>query len=392
MSHVASRARPAAMRPAVTSEEPPPSCISKDPRAEVSRTNDATSSLRSTFVTRHGDAHRECVAVRALAWIWLVVLLSACDGPAAPTPLRVVRLSLNGPAGGQQAGFVFARKLGFYAEEGLDVVMEEARGSRDAAQRVADSGSDFAFADAVAIWQLRAAGAPLSLVSTIFQDSGDEILSVRRAPITRPAELRGATIGATSGTIARILLDEVLDLNQLGPPTVTIVDTGPADLVSALRLRHVSAVAGRRDFHSLVLRDQGEDVVELPYHALGVSVAGLSLAASDKLILRDPQVVERFVSASLRGWDAARKNPRPAGRAVVEQFLAGYEEDVVNQLSADLPLLCGPHNYRVGMPPSQGELRATLDLLVRRGLISATGPTLAGYSTDGFIPADAPTC
>ncbi|MBV9172945.1 MAG: ABC transporter substrate-binding protein [Chloroflexi bacterium] len=330
--------------------------------------------------------------VRAVCRILLVAALGlsvACQ--AAPAGTRPTRLILNGPAGGQQAPFMYARALGYYADEGLNVTIDEAHGSRDAAQRVARGERDFAFADPLAIWQTRAAGDPLHIVSTILQDSGDEVISLRRAPVTSVEALRGLSIGVTRGTAASVLLEEALGRQGLSPGSVDIVDLAPADRVVALRQGRVSAIVGRRDVHALQLQAQGEQITELPYRDMGVQLPGLSIAASDDLIAHDPQTVQHFVRASLRAWQAAREDPRPAGRAVVEQFLAGYEEEIVTQLRADLSLVCVPGTDRLGAPPPAPGLSAGLDLLTRRGLLR---PPLSAQDavTDAFMPTDAPAC
>ncbi len=330
-------------------------------------------------------------------WLLVAVLVGLSAACVAPGPLgapgsgsRQVRLTLNAMAGGQQAGFIYAHKLGYYAEEGLDISIEEGRGSRDTAERVAATRSDFGYADALAIMQSRAAGGALTVVSTLLQTSGYAILSLQPLALTQPSDLRSRTIGATSGTTARILLDAVLAANHIDAGDVTIVDIRPADLVSALRTGRVAAIVGTRDFHALQLQSLGESVVEMPYGDIGVPLVGLSIVASDGLIQRDPQLVEGFIRASLRGWDAARRNPELAGRAVLEQFLAGYEGQVVTQLRSDLPLLCGPDNAVVGMP-SAGSWRTTSDLYTRYQLL-AVGPPIADFVTSRFIATNAPKC
>jgi NitT/TauT family transport system substrate-binding protein len=293
-------------------------------------------------------------------------------------------------AGGQQAGFIYARQLGYYAEAGLEVRIDEGHGSRETAERVADGRSDFGYADPLAIIQTRAAGGALTVVSTLFQTSGYAILSLQSRAVRQPSDLRGAAIGATSGTTARILLDAVLAANHLDSGEVTVLDIGPLDLVGALRTGRVAAIVGTRDFHTLQLQSLGENVNELPFADSGAPLVGLSLAANDGLIQRDPQLVEGFIRASLRGWDAARRSPELAGRAVIDQFLADYEGQIVTQLRSELPLLCGPDNAGLGRP-SAASWQTTADLYSRYQLLAAV-PPIADFVTSRFIGPNDPTC
>lgn len=327
------------------------------------------------------------------AVLGLVALAAAACGPPGPRVApgaRPVRLTLNAMAGGQQAGFLVAHQLGYYAEEGIDVTIDEGQGSRDTAERVATGRTDFGYADALSILQTRAAGGALTVVSTLQQTSGYAILSLKSRAIEHSTDLRGRAIGAPSGTTGLILLDAVLAANHLEPADLRIVDIGPADLVGALRSGRVDAIVGSRDFQTLQLRSRNETVVELAYADLGAPVVGLSLVANDSLVQREPELIAGFVRASLRGWDAARQHPEPAGRAVLEQFLAGYEDEVVAQLRSDLPLLCGPDNPMVGLP-SASSWQTTADLYARYQLLART-PPIADFVTSRFVGASAPRC
>jgi NitT/TauT family transport system substrate-binding protein len=323
--------------------------------------------------------------LRLLAWLLVVVTLSSCVFAPNEPPKRPVLLQLNGLAGGQHAGFMYARSLGYYADEGLDVTILEGRGSTETVNAVANGDSDFGYADAIS--SVRAAGS-VTVVATIFQTSPLAILSIQSQPISRPADLHGKTIGATRGNVPAQLLDAVLEANNL--TDVTVVDLSSVDLVPALRSGRVAAIVGSRDFEALQLIAQGENVVQLPFADAGAPIAGLSIVANPDVMHRDPQLVAGFVRASLHGWDAARKEPQAASRALVGQFLAGYEDEVDAQLRADLPLLCGPQNNVLGLPWGDGWSN-TFQTATRAGLLLST-PAVDSVVDRDFIPPDAPRC
>jgi NitT/TauT family transport system substrate-binding protein len=296
---------------------------------------------------------------------------------------------LNGLASGQQAGFVYAQALGYYAEEGIDLHIDEGHGSDEAVQSVASGRSEFGYADGLAIIRARAAGSRVTAVSTVFQSPSLAIVSLQPRAISQLSDLHGQSVAVSaSDDVARAVLDGLLADNGLGDAHV--IELSAAELVPALRARRVAAIVGQRDVEVLQLQRDGEAVAAIPFAGSGVELASLSIVAQDELIARDPTLVAGFVHASLRGWAAARANPDAAGRAVVERFLAGYEDEVAAQLRADLPLLCGRHNSRLGQPPEAG-WSATLELATRLGLVAPTAG-LDGAYTDRFIPADAPRC
>ena len=80
---------------------------------------------------------------------------------AADTP---VTFQLNWMAGGANAGFAAAVAEGYYKEAGLDVTLVQGNGSGNTAQLVANGRAQLAYADAVAVSQLIAKGAPMKIV------------------------------------------------------------------------------------------------------------------------------------------------------------------------------------------------------------------------------------
>ena len=96
----------------------------------------------------------------------VALLVAAECASAADTP---VTFQLNWMAGGPNAGFAAAVAEGYYKEAGLDVTLVQGNGSGNTAQLVANGRAQLAYADAVAVSQLIAKGAPMKIVATIYQ-------------------------------------------------------------------------------------------------------------------------------------------------------------------------------------------------------------------------------
>src|SRR6266568_9368549 len=77
---------------------------------------------------------------------------------AAGTP---VNFQLNWMAGGPNAGFAAAVAEGYYKDAGLEMTLVQGNGSGNTAQLVANGRAQLAYADAVAVMQLIAKGAPM---------------------------------------------------------------------------------------------------------------------------------------------------------------------------------------------------------------------------------------
>ena len=64
---------------------------------------------------------------------------------------------------------------GIYKKAGLDVTIIKGQGSGVTAQLVAAGKADIAYADALAVMQLIAKGAPMKVVSTIYQSNPNAV-------------------------------------------------------------------------------------------------------------------------------------------------------------------------------------------------------------------------
>ena len=116
---------------------------------------------------------------------------------AADTP---VTFQLNWMAGGPNAGFAAALAEGYYKDAGLDVTLVQGNGSGNTAQLVANGRAQLAYADAVAVSQLIAKGAPMKVVSTIYQSNPNAVMSLKKAGIKT-----SATIAATAAIVAEFV-------------------------------------------------------------------------------------------------------------------------------------------------------------------------------------------
>jgi NitT/TauT family transport system substrate-binding protein len=278
-----------------------------------------------------------------------------------------------------------AKALGYFDDAGLDVTIEEGAGSTATTRRVASGAVQFGLAAATVAMQLRASGAPVTIVAVVMQSTPFAIYSLESSHITRLGDLVGdRTLGVPPNTTETTLLPAAL------AGQVHVVPIDPTQLLDALQQRRVDAILGSAGFYGVQLRTNGVRVNEIPYRELGVPLASLAVVAGDELIAAEPTTVRAFVAASLRGWDAARRDPYAAAQAVADQFIPADPSLAFAQLRADLPFLCAPGAEVLGMPP-EAAWDASVALLAGHGLLPPDRPP-HDYYTSAFIPADAPRC
>ena len=315
--------------------------------------------------------------------------LALAAGAQAQTA-KPMKLTLNFLAGGPQAGFMYAKALGLYEKAGINLTIEEGRGSGTTAQLVATGQTDVGFADAPAAMQLRAKNAPVKIIAPILQTNGFAIITLEDSGITKPADLAGKRLAVQPGTAQTTLLKAILTANNMDESKVNIINIDPSALVGTLIEKKVDAILAGADFQSVQLRDRGLKVRDIFYRDVGVPTVGLSVIARDDKLTADPELYRKFVAVSLEGWDMARKNPAAAAEAVVKQFPSATKDQIQKQLEVDLKLVCAPGATAMGRVPDQN-WQTTYTLLTKYLDLPTTKP-VGDYYTNDYLPASAPKC
>jgi len=328
------------------------------------------------------------MSIKGLLSILLVLLAGAM--PAAAQNLKPMKLTLNFLAGGPQVGFIYAKKLGYYKDAGIDLTIEEGQGSATTAQIVATGRTDVGYAEAPSAMQLRAKGAPLKVIGTIFQTNAYAIISLEASGIKSPKDLVGKRVGVIPGTAQTTMLDAIFSANNIDKSKVDIVNIDTSAAIGVLLEKKVDAILAGADFQSVQIRDRGFQINEILYRDVGVPSVGHSILARDDKLKADPDLYRRFMSASLKGWDEARRNPEAAAAATVEMFPTANKEATQKQSMVVFRLLCAPGATSVGRVPEKN-WQITYDLLTTYLGLPKDRP-VTDYYTNDFLPANAPGC
>ncbi len=297
-----------------------------------------------------------------------------------------VDFQLNWMAGGANAGFAAAKAEGFYADEGLDVTIEQGNGSANTAQLVASGQAGVAYADAVAVSQLVAKGAPMKVVATVYQSNPNEVLALKKTGIESFADLKGHTVGVPAGSSQTTMLPLLLDANDMTEADLDLINMPPASMVPALLTGQVDAILGSMDSYRIQLESQGAELTGFEFASNGVPTVSTSMFASQSYIDENPEILKKFIAASLKGWSFALDNPEKAVADVKEVFPDVDPELVKAELAAITSLFCsGDAKYLGKAEPAHWE--RTQDLLSKVGLLpEGVDPTT--YYTNEFLPAD----
>jgi NitT/TauT family transport system substrate-binding protein len=309
------------------------------------------------------------------------LVLAAGNVGAANTPIT---FQLNWVAGGANAGFAAAVAEGFYKDAGLDVTLVQGNGSGNTAQLVANGRSEIAYADAVAVSQLIAKGAPMKVLSTVYQSNPNEVSALKKTGIKSIKDLAGKKVGVPSGSSQTTMLPLLLKANNLKESDVNLINMPPTAMVPSLLQGQVDAILGSVDSYQIQLEAQGAQTDNYMFADHGVPTVSTSIFASDNYIKNNPEVVKKFIAASLKGWYFALDNPEKAVKDLKSVFPEMNEKLATAELASIKPLLCSGGAKYIGKAEDALWVK-TQDLLSEVKLLPA-GQDPKSYYTNAYLP------
>jgi NitT/TauT family transport system substrate-binding protein len=311
----------------------------------------------------------------------VALALSCPVAHAADTP---VTFQLNWMAGGPNAGFAAALAEGYYKAAGLDVTLVQGNGSGNTAQLVANGRAQLAYADAVAVSQLIAKGAPMKIIATVYQSNPNAVMSLKKAGIKSVKDLAGKKVGVPSGSSQTTMLPLLLKANNLKESDINMIDMPVASMVPALLQGQVDAILGSMDAYQIQLEAQGAELDNFRFADFGVPTVSTSIFASNDYLKSNPDVVKKFVAASLKGWSFALDHPDQAVKDLKKVFPEMNEKLATAELAAITPLFCSGGAKYIGK--AEDALWAKSQDLLSQVKLLPVGTDPKTYYTNDFLP------
>ncbi len=310
--------------------------------------------------------------------------------PAADGSLTPVTFQLNFTAGGYNAGFALALQEGVYKDAGLNVTIVKGQGSGTTAKLVASGQAGLAYADAVSVMQLIAKGAPIKILSTIYQSAPNAVTALKSSGITKFADLKGKTIANPTGETPTAIFPILLAAQGMTESDVKLVPMPGTSMPAALMQKQVDAILGSTDGYNLILKEQGADIVTFPFADFGVGTVSTSIIASDSFLAAQGPLVKCFIQASMKGWDMAIKDRKMAIADLIKTFPYDTKETLnTGQLDAAIDLMCKNDAKFVGKAePAAWEntVKIATQVLGLPATLKATD-----YYTYDYLPQTLPT-
>jgi NitT/TauT family transport system substrate-binding protein len=242
-----------------------------------------------------------------------LVLAVAGSAPLTAQPMQKVVFALNWFAVGDHAAYWVALDKGYYRSRGLDVEMQNSKGSGDSIAKVDTGRADIGLADSAVVIATVGRGATVKVVGMVFDKTPMNNWSRVDAPIKKPRDLEGKTVGAPPGDGQRQMFPAFAKLTGVDASKVTWVNIEPAAKVPALAEKRVDSVADYTTGLPFYEKAMGKgNAVMMPWADFGFDLYSMSIIASDKTMTQRAQVLRDFLAASYQGWRDVMENPKAA--------------------------------------------------------------------------------
>ena len=319
----------------------------------------------------------------------LVMLLAAAMmltmGAAQAQPKEKVVLMLNWYLYSEHAPFFLGKARGYYDQEGIDLDIQEGRGSGVTVQAVAANTATFGYVDVPTMIKAAAKGAPVRAVGVALQVSPMSAMGFADKNIKTPQDLVGKTVAMTPGDSLSQIWPLFLKKTGLKEGDYKVVSGDAQTKLNAVMNGQADVLLGYVMDQNIKLQDATHKPVQVVRFAdYGVNLISSGIVANKELLASKPDLVKRFMRASTRSLEEAAKNPEAAVDATLKANpKAGQRETMLTGLKLTTALYHtddtkGQRPLRVSMK----NVEESLDLLTQFG---GMDPATRGKATDWVV-------
>ncbi len=307
----------------------------------------------------------------------LILILAACAGNAAdtaqgtpttppPDPLTFMAGYIP-QANLPFVGVYVAQEKGFFAAENLAVTIEHSPGKGEHLQLLAAGKIQVTTQDAAVLLQRRAdPGLPLVSIALIGQRGQQAFAALAGSGMVTPKDWEGKLVGY-KGTPPPDLF-ALLAAAGADSEKVELVNVGFDPRV--LTEGQVEVYPVFKSNEPYLIRSWGYDLTLWDAADYGVPTLGLAYVTSDEILAQNPDLLARFLRATLKGIEYAAQNVEEATDIVMQYTGPEADRDHMRfMLESELADAVGPATEAGGLGWQTGaQWQALADMLAQYDL------------------------
>lgn len=315
-----------------------------------------------------------------------LAMLTALAAHPSPAQAQKVNLLLDWAWIPYHTVFLIAQDRGFYKEAGLDVNIEQGRGSASTAVVVGQGAFDIGHVNITNAAQAIAKGVPLKVVAVYQHRTAASFIGIKGKVTLKDANsLKGIKIGSTPGGSDALSLALFTKMNNLPKDALNVVGLDGAAKRAALLNGSVDVVSGDSHAYAAIVRGTGQQPELLLLGDLGVPLLGFGFAVNEAFMKREGPAIKKFLAATKRGFQAGIDDPKKACEFMQSKvLLTGSINQCVDYFTGLMALSQKPSDPNWGRQTAEEwqKLIATLESVNE----IQPGKKAADFFTNDYVP------
>jgi len=321
-------------------------------------------------------------AVRAALGLLAGVTMSVSSAHAETNKIRLLLdwawLPYHSP-------FLIAQQKNYYRDAGLDVTLEQGRGSASTALLLAQGQFDIAHLNITNAAQMIGKGGAIKVVSIYQHKSGASFVGIKgKVKLDDPKSLIGLKIGSTPGGSDGLSLKIFGKTSGIDASKLNIISLDANAKTAALFGGKIDVVSGDAPAFNSYVRATGQEPETLLLSDYGLPLIGFGFAVNDDFLAKNPETVKKFLAATKKAFQDEEKDIAAACALMAKEVhLAGDQKRCVDYSKGIFALSTSPGASDWGMQ-TEAEWKALTETLRSVGELESDKP-ISDYYTNDFV-------
>jgi len=257
--------------------------------------------------------------MRRLALVFALVVVVVAVRPVQAA--EKVTIVLDFTISGYHAPFFVAQDKGYFAEQGLDVSIGRGYGSGDTVKKLATGVADIGFNHPAPLIIANAEGGSLRIVmSYLNQEMCATYSAAEGANVRTPKDIEGKIWGGPPGDVCTIMLTALAEKTGFDLSKAKMQQMDAPQRLPMLATGQIGVTGSFFDKDILfkkALEQAGKHMVSFRYSQY-VAMYSNAVTATQTTIDKRPDMVQKAVTALLKGFKATVANPNEAAAIVTK--------------------------------------------------------------------------
>ncbi|HEX5797607.1 MAG TPA: ABC transporter substrate-binding protein [Candidatus Saccharimonadales bacterium] len=247
------------------------------------------------------------------AWAWQ----DKVSRDNASKELQPVSLALDWTPNTNHTGIYVAKANGWYRDQGIDLKILPYSDSTSSDVLVATGKADTGIGFTEYIVADAAVGSQVVSLAAIIAHNTSVIAVRQDSGITSPKQLDGKTFGGFGAPYEKAVMGQVIkNAGGAGNFNTVTVNTSP---LQALKDKVIDFVWVFEGWEGLQAKREGLALTTFDLRDYGIpDYSTPNIISSPKTIEQKPELLKRFMAATVKGYEYARRNPEESARLLIE--------------------------------------------------------------------------